>query len=203
MTLTLLKTATETDLGARIRRRDRAVWDELVDCEHARIFNLHLRLTADRETAADLTQETFAAAYESARSFAGRSRPEAWLYGVAMNVNRGWRRKAGQREPEGQLDEDLADPQPSAAQLAELRERSDLVCEAVRRLPEIYRRVVALRYFAGVPATEIAAAEGVDPGTIRWRLHHATRKLWAMLQPALGEECGNGSGQDGRLRIAP
>ncbi len=55
----------------RLRRRDRRTWDRLVAGEHARIFNLHLRLTGGREAAADLTQESFVAAYQTANSYSG------------------------------------------------------------------------------------------------------------------------------------
>ena len=178
----------QSPAGGQIRERDRAAWDRLVVGQHARIFNMHLRLTGAREAAADLTQETFVSAFQSASTYSGRSRPEAWLYGVALNCNRNWYRKTGRVEPPDDLDDNMPDPSPSAEDLAQLRQRSDLVCDAVRRLPEIYRRAVALRYFAGVPATEIAESDGVDAGTVRWRLHAGLKKLWVMLAPTLGPD---------------
>lgn len=191
------------DLGERVRRRDRRAWDRLVADEHGRLFNLHLRLTGDREVAADLTQDTFVEAWRSADGFTGRGSPRAWLYGVALNVNRAWFRRTGRREPTEELAEDLADSQPTTEQIAILHERSELVVDAVRRLPETYRRMVALRHFAGLSAVEIAASESVEPGTVRWRLHEANQRLWALLQPRLGEEGEHGAGSDGELRIAP
>jgi DNA-directed RNA polymerase specialized sigma24 family protein len=99
--------------------------------------------------------------------------------------------------------EDLPDPEPTAEELAILHGRRDLVCGAVRRLPEAYRRTVALRYFLGVPAVEIAQSEGVEAGTIRWRLHEGLRRLWIMLQPTLGKESGEDApGNPGSLRFA-
>ena len=176
------------DLSARLQRQDRVAWDELVAREHGRLFNLHLRLCGDREHAADLTQETFKSAFQSSRSFSGRGRPETWLYGVALNVNRSWWRQQGRHEPPEELGEDLADPEPTTEQLALLHEQSHLLHEAIAGLPEIYRRAVALRYFAGLPAVEIAAAEGVDAGTMRWRLHAALKRLWSKLEPQLKGE---------------
>jgi RNA polymerase sigma factor CnrH len=173
--------------GAQMRARVRSTWDQLIAAEHSRIFNLHLRLTGDREAAADLTQDTFVAAYESADKYTGKGRPEAWLHGVALNCNRNWHRRMGRQEPPDQVDENLADPAPTAEALAQLREQNDLIYDAIRRLPEAYRRVVALRYFAGVPAAEIADSDGVDAGTVRWRLHTALKKLWVMLEPKLGK----------------
>lgn len=173
--------------------------------QYRRIYNLHLRLAPSPEIAADLTQDTFEQAWRSAASFRGQSRPHVWLYGVALNVNRNWWRRRGQREAEEPPDlGDLPDPEPTAEELAILRARSDLVCAAVRRLPEAYRRVVALRYFLGVPAAEIARTEGVEAGTVRWRLHEALRRLWVLLQPTVGKESEeHGPHRRGNLRFAP
>ena len=216
MSLTLLRSAARTDAVARLKDRDLAAWDDLVESEHGRIFNLHLRLTGDREAAADLTQETFVAAYESVDTFRGRGQPEAWLYGVALNCNRSWWRKTGRSEPPNEPNEDLADPEPTAEELAELRERSDLIYAAVQRLPESYRRVVALRYFGGFSSADIARCERVREGTVRWRLHRALQRLWVILQPQIGadqcasrepidcqKESENETGANGELRIAP
>ncbi len=202
MLLSLLTPATQPladespKLREQLRLRDRRAWDRLVAGEHARIFNLHLRLTGDREAAADLTQESFAAAYQSANSYSGGGTPRAWLYGVALNVNHNWLRRSGRREPPEQLDDELPDLNPGAEELAILRERQQIVVAAVRELPEVYRRTVALRYFAEMSGPEIAQAEGVEPGTIRWRLHEASKRLWAILQPRLGEECDDGQRQN-------
>ena len=173
----------------RLRNHDSRVWEGLVESQYARLYNLHLRLTGDAEAAADLTQETFEAAWEAAAGYRGEAQPEVWLYGVALNVNRHWRHRAGVAEPAPETDpEELPDPDPTPAELAALRQRQDWVQDAVRRLPEAYRRAVVLRYFMGVPAVEIARAEGVEAGTVRWRLHEALRRLWILLQPTVGRE---------------
>jgi RNA polymerase sigma-70 factor, ECF subfamily len=178
----------EEDPGGALRRKQRPAWDHFVAEQYRRIYSLHLRLSGDPETAADLTQETFVAAYQSISTFAGRSRPETWLYGVALNCSRNWRRRQGSGGPEESLEEDLPDPAPTAEQLTLLRERADLLTDAVRRLPEPYRHTVALRHWGGATAEEIALTDGVDAGTVRWRLHQAMGKLWVMLQPHLGLE---------------
>lgn len=172
----------------KIRSRDRDAWNALVAAEHQRLYNLHLRLCGERETAADLTQETFKAAFESAHTFAGRCQPATWLYSVALNVSRNWYRRQGRIAPPEAVDETLPDPAPSTEQLALMREQSHLVHEAVAALPQIYREAVALRHFAGVPAAEIAAAEGIPAETVRWRVHRGLQLLWAALAPVLGKE---------------
>lgn len=189
----------------RMRRRDLPTWEHLIEAQYARIYNLHLRLVDNPDTAADLTQETFAQAWKAADGFRGKSRPETWLYGVALQVTRHWRHRAGLQHPAEEQDlEELLDPEPTAVELAWFRQRRELVYAAVARLPETYRRTVALRYFLGVPAVEIARAEGVEAGTVRWRLHQALKRLWMLLQPTLGEELEKDESEtDGSLRIAP
>lgn len=188
MTTHLLpKPAVDVTVG-KLRSRDREVWNELVASQHRRLFNLHLRLCGDREAAADLTQETFKTAFECSHKFEGRCQPVTWLYGIGLNVNRNWRRRQGRVEKPAPPDGQLSDPEPTPEQLAVLREQSHRVYEAVAALPEAYRQVVALRYFAGIPAVEIAQVEGLKPETVRWRLHQALRLLWAALQPDLGKE---------------
>jgi RNA polymerase sigma-70 factor (ECF subfamily) len=166
-------------------------------------LQLHLRLIGDREVAADLTQETFAEAWRSVASYSAEAPPRAWLCGVAGNVNRSWLRRQGRREPEDEVDDALPDPEPTAEEISILRERNELVLSAIGRLPETYRRTVAMRYFGGLTGPEIAQVEGVEPGTIRWRIHEANKRLWALLAPTLGEEGDDEAGQDGELRIAP
>ena len=189
----------------RLGRQDLPAWEDLVRAQYKRIYNLHLRLSPRPEIAADLTQDTFEQAWKSAAAYQGRSRPEVWLYGVALNVNRNWwSRQSRREEPSDEMAlEDLPDPDPNAEELAIMHERSDLVCAAVRRLPEAYRRTVALRYFLGIPAVEIARDEGVEAGTIRWRLHEGLRRLWILLQPTLGKESEqDATGRNGTLRLA-
>ena len=203
MNLKLLSTLTDGSAARRLTARDSGAWEALVAEEYAQVFNLHLRLTGDREVAADLTQETFVSAYLSVHTFAGKCRPGTWLYGVALNCNRNWRKTAGRHEPPEELDDDLPDPNPTAEEIATLGERNDLICNAVQRLPEVYRRTVALYYFAGLSTAEIANGEHIDEGTVRWRLHRAMGKLWVMLKATLAEENRNETEAQGRIRLAP
>ena len=188
MTTHLISPAAPEPSPGRIRAGDRDAWNSLVAREHQRLYNLHLRLSGDREAAADMTQETFRSAFESCRSFQGRCRAATWLYGVALNVHRNWRRQQGRLDSPVMADESFADPDPTPEQLALVHEQSDRLYGAVAALPETYREAVALRYFAGVPAVELARAEGLPPETVRWRLHRALQILWATLQPQLGKE---------------
>ena len=53
--------------------------------------------------------------------------------------------------------------------------------EALRRLPEAQREVVALHYLADLPVVEIADLLGVAEGTVKSRLMRGREALAALL----------------------
>src|SRR5882757_8563009 len=69
---------------AEVRKRELCV-DELFRRNYSRVARWCLRFTNDRESAADLSQEIFAKAYQNLQSFQGQSRFSTWLFSIARN----------------------------------------------------------------------------------------------------------------------
>lgn len=140
------------------------------------------RMTGSRETAEDVTQETFLALLRGPTRYdASRGPLGAYLYGIARNL---LARRLGRDRPYVALPEgdagalratDLgADPE---------RQRAvGTVREAVLGLPVHYREVVVLCELQGLPYDEAAAALGCPVGTVRSRLHRARALLSARLR---------------------
>ena len=76
-----------------------------------------------------------------------------------------------------------AAPRTDPAILTVRDERSAEVRDAVLALPEPYREVVALRFFADATLDEIARQTGRPLGTVKTHLHRGL----ARLRTALGE----------------
>ena len=55
------------------------------------------------------------------------------------------------------------------------------VWEAIRTLPPSQAQVIALHYYEDYSVSQIAAALGRAPGTIKAQLHHGRRKLARLL----------------------
>jgi RNA polymerase sigma-70 factor, ECF subfamily len=136
--------------------------------------------------ASDLVQQTFLEAQRDFGRFAGASEAEllAWLRQLLRNNlanfardfrQTGKRRIDRERQlgggasgsPGGHVADDATSPSGHVA----ARERADLVCRAMDRLPEDYRLVLTWRYWEGRSFEDIAAALGRSP--------NAARKLWA------------------------
>ncbi len=140
------------------------------------------RRSADPQTVADLTADTFVQAIASFGSFdPARGSGRAWLFGIARRVYAGHcearsrqhervARLAGRRE----LEPD---------QVGELLDRIDAeragraLVTGLSALPEADRALVELVDLAGLPPREAAAALGLSAGAARMRLMRARTRL--------------------------
>ncbi|MQA92103.1 MAG: sigma-70 family RNA polymerase sigma factor [Gemmatimonas sp.] len=84
--------ADKTDDTANLVRRsqagDTAAYEGLYRAHVDRVYALCLRLTGDRERAAELTQDVFVRAWKRIGTFRGEATFGTWLHRVAFNVVR-------------------------------------------------------------------------------------------------------------------
>ena len=179
---------------------DRDAFRVLVDRESAAVVRICDRILADHAEAEDVAQEAFVTAYRSLASWRGDGPFGAWLGRIAVRLAL---RQAQRRKPLPWLDpvahgggatqgpaDRAADraaldaaPRTDPAMLTVRDERSAEVRNAVLALPEPYREVVALRFFADATLDEIARQTGRPLGTVKTHLHRGL----ARLRTAMGE----------------
>jgi len=70
--------------AANIRAGDRQAFELLYKRCAGRVAGFVLRMAVDRSECEDIVQEVFMAAFTSRKSFSGRSKPPAWLLGIAV-----------------------------------------------------------------------------------------------------------------------
>ncbi|HEX5597739.1 MAG TPA: sigma-70 family RNA polymerase sigma factor [Micromonosporaceae bacterium] len=132
--------------------------------------------TTDLTEAQDVVQEAFTRALARPRKLTDVDNPEAWLRTVAVNVvRRRWRRRK-------LLDAILLRDRPvtQTVEPAPGPERTDLR-DALADLPDIFREVIVLHYFADLAVDDIARTLGVPAGTVKSRLSRARAALAALL----------------------
>jgi RNA polymerase sigma-70 factor, ECF subfamily len=165
----------------------------------------YLLIVAERELhpavrakggASDLVQQTFLEAHRDFGRFHGNSQEEllAWLRQVLLNNLANFTRqhlqtKKRQADLEvrlgsgsGPAESRLAGSGTTASRVAMAGEDAAALEAAMTRLPEDYRRVLALRYHEGRSFDEIAELIG--------RSANAARKLWARAVERLERELG-------------
>lgn len=171
-------------LVRRVLDGDRDLFRLLVERESVVVYRACLRILAQPEAAEDVAQEAFVIAYRSLGSFRGDGSLGGWVTRIATRLAL----RRVDRRPTLALDAiaEPADRQRQADPLSSILdgEREVTVREAVSRLAEPYREVVALRFFGELSLAEIAAATGRPVATIKTHLRRGLERL----RPILGEE---------------
>ncbi len=136
----------------------------------------------------DIVQETLLKAWQSRQSLRDVAAVRPWLVRIAVNICHDWQRHHLGLHHYAQLPMDettfqisdlshAAQAQPGTNEhAAALDLRS-----AISTLAEPLRLIVALRYFAGLDATEIGATLNIPAATVRTRLRRALAHLRAQV----------------------
>ena len=73
-------------LVERCRRGDSSAMERLIIKYQDRIYNIILKMCANADDAAELTQETFVKVIENISDFEGRSGFYTWVFRIAVNL---------------------------------------------------------------------------------------------------------------------
>ncbi len=138
-------------------------------------------LVREPGAADDLVQDTLEVALTRPPREPGPVRP--WLGGVLRNLAR-MRARAGARRARRESETGAPLEAPSPETLVARVQTQQQVARLVLELAEPGRSTLLLRYYEGLSAADIARAQGVPAGTVRWRLKQALDELRARLDDA-------------------
>jgi RNA polymerase sigma-70 factor, ECF subfamily len=132
----------------------RPLINDLFQRHHARVALWCLRLTGDRESAADLAQEVFIKAFASLPNFRGDAKFSTWLYTIARNhCYNQIRARAMSPERIGEpLMADLAEDREGPHEQLERERSSRVFTDLVQQtLTELESQVMTLHYVEDLP----------------------------------------------------
>ncbi len=170
-----------------------ALW---MTSEQRRIYGLCYHMLQDRDEADSATQDVFLKAYRALQKPDAEepTEPAKWLTRIAVNTCldrlrsrrwQFWRRRAQVNEEQDTLDRAMVlDPAADDRYFAtQIRER---LTAAIERLSDRQRAVFTLRHYENLSMEEIAAALGLDTGTVKAHMHRAVSKLRVELRDLYG-----------------
>ena len=166
----------EQGLIEKAIKGDKEAYASLVRQYQNRIFGFIMRMTADRETALDLTQDTFLAAYENLSGFRQEAAFSTWLYQIAANKTRNFIKRSKREVPMSD-DFDQASEAERPDTGMEKREQQALLVEAIGELPYKQRLTFNLRYFEQMKFKDIAGVLGVSVSATKTNFAEALAKL--------------------------
>lgn len=183
----------DTDDEVRLARAfasgdDRAL-AEVYD-RHGRLVHTLAARTVGVDRAADVTQETFIAAWKSRGNFdPERGSLRAWLLGIARFKTIDATR-AAVRAP---LPSGDTGPEPiEAADVDDLGEQL-LVADALAELPERSRKLIELAFFGDLTHQQISDQQGIPLGTVKSDIRRGLQRLRRHLGAFQREGVGDAS----------
>ena len=155
----------------------------LYDRHVAAVLAYFVRRTGCAQTAADLTAETFAAAFSSRRRFRDTGAPaRAWLFTIARRqLTRFVRRQQVETRARRRLGVPQIELEPAELErverLADVDHWRPILTEALGRLPDGQSEAVRLRVGEDLPFSEVARRLGCSEGAARVRVSRALTRL--------------------------
>jgi len=169
------RAAEERALVESAKGGSKAAFETLYRNHVGKVYGLCLRMTANRATAEDCTQEAFIQAWRSLPAFESRSAFGTWLHRIAVNavLAQGRRRRERLGADASAEDEAVALADPAAGDAGTV-----LDLEAgMRRLPAGARQALVLVGLYGYSHEEAAQMLGVAVGTCKSQVHRARQLL--------------------------
>jgi RNA polymerase sigma-70 factor (ECF subfamily) len=181
-----MNTPQGADLVTRLRTGDRAALRSVYALYSDRIFSFLLRLSRRRDVAEDLHQETWVSVSRNAHRLAEDTDLGAWLFTIARNKHRSWRRWAALDFTRYVFDafETEKVSGPSTPDMGDELVHLEL---ALRSLPEAHREVLLLVGVEGLEGTQAADVLGIKPEAFRQRLSRARAALTEALEPKMNK----------------
>lgn len=187
-------------LVKQCQQGDSAATERLILKYQNRIYNAILRICANPNDAAELTQDTFVKVIENIDKFEGRSSFYTWAFRIGVNLTlnycqRSVRMGLKSLDAEHNEHDDKArtalkefltdDSLPDPAVVAENKELCRMVVKALMKLDDAQRAVVVLRDIEGMNYAQIAEVLDIELGTVRSRLSRARTNLREIMEAAL------------------
>jgi RNA polymerase sigma-70 factor (ECF subfamily) len=185
----------DADVVQLARQGRETAFRELVRRYERPVFSLIFRMVRNRETAEDLSQDTFIKVLNHIDRYSPEFKFSSWLFKIANNVAIDHLRKrqlevismdgAAHAATSVEVEAtsfDVAVHQESALEEMESRELGGAIERAIAALRPEYRSCIMLRHVEGRSYEEIAATLDLPLGTVKTYIHRARHELRRALE---------------------
>jgi RNA polymerase sigma-70 factor (ECF subfamily) len=186
----------DAELVRRAPTRDDTAFGTIMERHNRRLYRIARGILRNDSEAEDVVQEAYVKAFTHLGGFRGDYSLATWLSRITMNEALGRLRRerpAVDRETFGAQRTETQiikfpqtvtsdDPERTMAQ----REILQLVERATDNLPEIFRIVFMTRVIEGMSTEDTANLLGLQPDTVKTRLHRARRLVRDELDKQIG-----------------
>lgn len=172
-----LSSLADHDLLRRfVRDADQAAFEEVVRRYQRLVMGICLKVTGNRSDAEDAFQAVFVGLARRPRSIRRESSLSNWLYTVAWRTGLRLVRKR-RKQPMETLPGPVPSDDPDPLDQIAADQHSDVLHEELNLLPERYRQVLVMTYFAQQTSQQIADQLQMTQGTVDGQIRQARNML--------------------------
>ncbi len=154
---------------------EREAFSKIVSIMMNKIVALTYKMTADKDSAMDLAQESFVSAWQGLTEFKGDSKFQSWLYRIAVNKTLNYIRREKKKTNDNEMTYAVSSDNPEITyQQEEMRKQ---ILEFMQGLPTQQRIVFELHFYKELKFEEISKITGKALGTVKTLYREAVIKL--------------------------
>lgn len=172
-------------LLAAVRQKNRRAFEEFYDATVQRIYGLALRITRQHETAEEVVSDVYLQVWRQVERYdASRGNVMAWLTVLcrsrALDAMRRNKPAATHETTSKEVVPDIPEAEHPQNLLIAIEEQTALH-NALLKLSEQQRQLLALAYFRGYSHHQLAQFTGLPVGTVKTRLRRTLQTLRELL----------------------
>jgi len=181
----ILKLDDDFSLVKRFIDGDESTFRLLVQRHQEKVRNIVYMTLGLSEAVDDISQEVFITVYRNLKHFRFESQFTTWLYRITVNKCKDHLRKKNVRRIFVPLKE--ADNKPGSYSSTEDKDISNIVMNAISKLPYKLKMPLLLKDIEGFSYQEIAETMNCEIGTVKSRIFRARTGLKKILEPMASE----------------
>ena len=181
-----LTDANDAELVVAALAGNTQAFDVLVTRYRRAMLTIAQQIVRNPIDAEDVVQDAFLRAFEALPQLSDLNRFGAWLHSITRNRALRYYRSASRYQPQEDMEPYLnRSADTSAEDPAHIVEREltqQAIRDAIQELPDDFRGVIELYYWAEMPQKRMAEFLSVPLTTVKWRLHKAKERLKTILE---------------------
>ncbi|WNJ78217.1 RNA polymerase sigma factor [Cedecea neteri] len=155
-------------------------WERVMRDNEQRLYNFIRKRVANFADIEDLVQNTWYEVIRNKHKFCGTSRPETWMFGIAVNLVKNHYKSVKVSYLHDELNDDVLGTLLHSEQPEGVTEGKDILSKVLQRiaqLPEDYQQLLQLIVDHDISYQEAADRMTIPIGTVRSRLSRLRQSL--------------------------
>ncbi len=174
--------ASDHQLMRLSQQGDAAAFAQIVERWQGPVARIVSQLLGPRVDVEDLCQEVFVRVLRAGDRYRPSHAFSTWMYRIALNVARDFRRRQLRRPQTLATSQDLPSGALPTVDVVARGEEQETIAAALAALPNEVREILVLKHFGHLSSGEIAQLMNLPPSTVKSRLQSALKRLRGELQ---------------------